>query len=222
MPVAHLPFIHLPSSNPQLVPSIQSFLVCLPLCFCLIFFSLHPRVDESVYYPSILPLPIAVHSPGRGWIPSLSCLHLSFHPLCGPALLSCTELFTQPSLLQGDLLYMWVWMGCVCAGCEFRVLPNSHPGPSYAHPFLCTFPFPLPTFLCIHHSIFYLQALDQLVRPFITVSLVLYIFCPMVTSLSTPRMAKALPISFSLSFTVTWVRLWSAFVMTLGFFASSI
>ena len=106
MPVAHLPFIHLPSSNPQLVPSIQSFLVCLPLCFCLIFFSLHPRVDESVYYPSILPLPIAVHSPGRGWIPSLSCLHLSFHPLCGPALLSCTELFTQPSLLQGDLLYM--------------------------------------------------------------------------------------------------------------------
>ena len=46
--------------------------------------------------------------------------------------------------------------------------------------------------MCLHRHFFVsiiqspsLQVLDQLVRPFITVSLVLTIFCPMLTSLST-------------------------------------
>lgn len=73
----------------------------------------------------------------------------------------------------------------VCAGREFRVFPNNHPGPS-----MCLYP---------HYFVSIIQSSTLQVLDLITVTLIVYIICPMVTSLYSwmakwPWLPKALPI----------------------------
>lgn len=135
---------------------------------------------------SFIP-PHCSSQPRLGWEHSIPTGPSFFHLLCGPSILCCTEAVQSAfSSSSGEIaLHVSVDLVCLCkrwVQCLPKELSWRTVCPSaFVQPPMCLHPY---FFVSIIQSSS-LQVLDQLVRPFISASRVLYMVCPMVTFLST-------------------------------------